>query len=258
MNPAHPAILSPAVTGQPGQDDGVRSPPRRSATAFGNCVRGQSPNASFCLIAPSGGRGGRGNGGRRKGRGGTTPAPVVRRGSPGRNGDGADGRKRPDDLAGVGNRETGTALGGGGVPGGSSLFPSGRWRERPCRRAGHLRHPVHPVHPVFCLLPFLPPSLSARAAIATGPGTAGETGWTGSTGWQDGSSRVRAPRSMNKNDMGNDPRGRWRPGRPSPSSVSARCAARRRCRAVIRPFRRHRRSDRPATQGHTRRAGLGW
>ena len=30
---------------------------------------------------------------------------------------------------------------------------SGRWRERPCRRAGHLRHPVHPVHPVSCRSP---------------------------------------------------------------------------------------------------------
>ena len=40
-------------------------------------------------------------------------------------------------------------------------------------------------------------------------------------GWQDGSSRVRAPRSMNRNERGNGLRGRWRRGRPFPSVFQA-------------------------------------
>src|SRR5688572_23900650 len=49
-------------------------------------------------------------------------------------------------------------------PGAVPLFSSGRWRERPCRRPSHLRHPVHPVHLVF--LPFPGPVAMLGAAMA--------------------------------------------------------------------------------------------
>ena len=100
-------------------------------------VRGQSPNASLHFIAPSGGRGGRGNVGRGKGRGeprehlarlrsGAAARSELRRARV--------TRKRPDRCrdSGIGNR--GTARGDGGVPGGSSpCIPARGGPRRECR-----------------------------------------------------------------------------------------------------------------------------
>jgi len=52
-------------------------------------------------------------------------------------------------LAPAAGNESWTALGDGGVPGGSSPFRQAAC-EWPCRRPSHLRHPVNPVHPVSC------------------------------------------------------------------------------------------------------------
>jgi len=51
------------------------------------------------------------------------------------------------------------------------LFISGRWRERPCRRASHLRNPVHPVHPVSCR------SKNGRDARSLGASLTKKAGW---------------------------------------------------------------------------------
>ena len=95
-----------------------------------------------------------------------------------------------------------------------SPFISGRWRERRCRRVGHLRHPANPVHPVSCR------SMTGRNACSN-PRLGAEkqeTRWQDGQDEQDGATAPTAPRATNRElKEGNGRSGRHRPCEHLPS-----------------------------------------